>query len=281
MKKKFKLQIVFIFAILFISTLFTSISVVKSYFETSEQSNDVTVYNTPIEFTPIDKMKLAEKIDVIFEEEEETVDYAQFDKVVYLTFDDGPSPLTNDFLDVLRNHDVPATFFMQGVNLKNEAWQQSVVRATEEGHYVGAHSMTHNYKQLYHQGQFVNEMKETIDLIQAITGRSPTLVRAPYGSAPGLNSQLIRDHLVDENIKLWDWTVDSKDWALTHAPAQILENIKNGTIRNREVVLFHEKPQTLAVLPEIIQFYKEKGYVFLVYDEKQHFPMNFQHDDRL
>ncbi|KZD85344.1 polysaccharide deacetylase family protein [Bacillus cereus] len=202
-------------------------------------------------------------------------------KVVYLTFDDGPSELTGKFLDVLKEQHVASTFFMQGSNLQNTAFQENVKRAVKEGHYIGAHSMTHNSDKLYKKGQFVTEMKETLALIHNITGTTPKLVRPPYGSAPGLKGQDIRNKIVEAGIKVWDWTIDSNDWKLKGNPQQIIENVKRTTTEDVEVVLMHEKLQTLQALPEIIKFYKEKGYEFGVYNEADHFQLNFQKDQRL
>ncbi|OUB52445.1 polysaccharide deacetylase family protein [Bacillus thuringiensis] len=202
-------------------------------------------------------------------------------KVVYLTFDDGPSELTGKFLDVLKEQNVASTFFMQGSNLQNTSFQENVKRAVKEGHYIGAHSMTHNSDKLYKKGQFVPEMKETLALIHNITGTTPKLVRPPYGSAPGLKGQEIRNQIVEAGIKVWDWTIDSHDWKLKGNPQQIIENVKRTTTEDVEVVLMHEKPQTLQALPEIIKFYKEKGYEFGVYNEADHFQLNFQKDQRL
>lgn len=202
-------------------------------------------------------------------------------KVVYLTFDDGPSELTGQFLDVLSEQDVLATFFMQGSNLKKKRLQENVKRAANEGHYIGGHSMTHDYKKLYNNQQFVPEMKETLALIAEITSTNPHLVRPPYGSAPGLKNEQIRHQLAEAGIKVWDWTIDSCDWKLRGNPSQILENIKRGTTTDREIVLMHEKPQTLAALPGIIQFYKENGFEFAVYDDSHHFVLNFQNDVEL
>ncbi|HDX9635829.1 polysaccharide deacetylase family protein [Bacillus cereus group sp. MYBK108-2] len=202
-------------------------------------------------------------------------------RVVYLTFDDGPSELTGKFLDVLKEQHVSSTFFMQGSNLQNTGFQENVKRAVKEGHYIGAHSMTHNSDKLYKKGQFVTEMKETLALIHNITGTTPKLVRPPYGSAPGLKGQDIRNKIVEAAIKVWDWTIDSNDWKLKGNPQQIIENVKRTTTEDVEVVLMHEKPQTLQALPEIIKFYKEKGYEFGVYNEADHFQLNFQKDQRL
>ncbi|MEB9415300.1 polysaccharide deacetylase [Bacillus cereus] len=202
-------------------------------------------------------------------------------KVVYLTFDDGPSELTGEFLDVLKEQHVASTFFMQGSNLQNTGFQENVKRTVKEGHYIGAHSMTHNSDKLYKKGQFVTEMKETLALIHNITGTTPKLVRPPYGSAPGLKGQDIRNKIVEAGIKVWDWTIDSNDWKLKGNPQQIIENVKRTTTEDVEVVLMHEKLQTLQALPEIIKFYKEKGYEFGVYNEADHFQLNFQKDQRL
>ncbi|WP_314587950.1 polysaccharide deacetylase family protein [Paenibacillus terrigena] len=202
-------------------------------------------------------------------------------KVVYLTFDDGPSKFTAEFLDLLKEYDIKATFFMQGSQLQRTQFQSDVRRAVREGHYVGAHSMTHQYKKLYQEKQFVPEMHETLSLIHDITGEKPQLVRPPYGSVPGLAGKQIRDQIAEAGIKVWDWTIDSNDWRLKDQPNEIVENIKRGTKSNLEVVLMHEKPQTLEALRDIINFYKQEGYKFAVYDESEHVQMNFLKDDRL
>ncbi len=219
--------------------------------------------------------------ETIQPEKQKRPDGKPIGKVVYLTFDDGPSILTNQFLDVLKEQDVKAIFFMQGSNLQKTNLQENVKRATKEGHYVGAHSMTHIYKRLYDNEQFVPEMNETLSLIQDITGTNPKLVRPPYGSAPGLESEQIRNQIVEAGIKIWDWTIDSNDWVLKDNPNQIVENVKKGTKNDVEVVLMHEKSQTLQALPEIIAFYREKGYEFGVYNDADHFSLNFYQDKYL
>lgn len=203
------------------------------------------------------------------------------EKEIYLTFDDGPSTLTPQFLELLKKENIKATFFMQGVNLQNTSLQPYVKQAVKEGHYVGSHSMTHDYDSLYNKKQFVNEMKESLALIHTITGTNPKLVRPPYGSAPGLNDKDIIHDIVASDIKVWDWSIDSMDWNLANNPKQILVNIQEQTTEKREVVLMHETPQTLQMLPEIIEYYRQEGYTFMVYRDDAHFPMNFQNNKQL
>ncbi|MNJ67649.1 hypothetical protein D3C77_638390 [compost metagenome] len=80
---------------------------------------------------------------------------------------------------------------------------------------------------------------------------------------------------------MWDWTVDSKDWLHTSKPDKVLEEIKRQVHRDVEVILLHEKKQTVEALPQIIQYLTDKGYAFAVYKPDQHFPVNFANDSRL
>ncbi|MBM7362383.1 peptidoglycan/xylan/chitin deacetylase (PgdA/CDA1 family) [Priestia taiwanensis] len=210
-----------------------------------------------------------------------TTTAGQSGKVVYLTFDDGPSSLTGRFLDILKEHGAKATFFMQGSNLKNPGYHENVKRVVEEGHYLGAHSMTHDSRKLYTNKQFVPEMVEAIDLIRNITNTNPKLVRAPYGTAPGLKNKEIRNQTAEAGLKVWDWTLDTEDWRLRGKPDKVIQKVKEAPIRNVEVVLMHEQSQTLEALPAIINYYKEKGYQFVAYNENKHFSLNFQNDERL
>lgn len=141
--------------------------------------------------------------------------------------------------------------------------------------------MTHENTKLYKNKQFVPEMKETLKLIHDITGTSPQLVRPPYGSIPGLKDGAIVQQIIDEEMKVWDWTIESLDWKYQNDPKMILKNIQDGTKNNIEVVLLHEKEATLKLLPEIITFFKNEGYSFGVYSDDAHFPCNFLSNNQL
>lgn len=106
-------------------------------------------------------------------------------KVVYLTFDDGPGKYTANLLDVLKKNNVKATFFLIGNNVKR--FPDLVKQEHVENHYVGMHSMTHDFKKLYTNQEYVKEMKEDQSLIRNVIGNTPKLTRPPYGSMPGLN----------------------------------------------------------------------------------------------
>lgn len=199
-------------------------------------------------------------------------------KVAYLTFDDGPSEFQKEILDILKKNEIKGTFFMIGGNIPSHT--ESVKRLVKEGHYPGVHSMTHDYAKLYKQGQFVEEMKQAQKIVKDVTGMEPKLVRCPYGSMPGLN-QALRDQMATVNMKEWDWTIDSLDWKLPGNPNGVVQNVISGAKQEREVILMHEKKQTVQALQTIIDDLRKKGYEFEVYEEAAHFPLNFWHDDRI
>ncbi|CAM4513945.1 polysaccharide deacetylase family protein [Paenibacillus macerans] len=202
-------------------------------------------------------------------------------KVIYLTFDDGPSKHTQEIMDILARYQIHGTFFMIGNQLSGH--EQTVKDAVEAGNYVGLHSMSHNKKKIYESGNsdnFINEFKQEQKLMAKITGVSPTLIRAPYGSKPEIGEQF-RGDIADAGFKMWDWTVDSQDWRSSDNPKRILKEVKRQVHRDTEVILMHEKAQTVEILPEVIEYLQKKGYAFAVYKPNHHVSVNFAKDKRL
>ncbi|MGU3443819.1 peptidoglycan-N-acetylglucosamine deacetylase [Bacillus cereus] len=208
----------------------------------------------------------------------------QIRKIAYLTFDDGPGKYTAELLDILKQQDVKATFFLTGKNVK--AYPDLVKREKTEGHYVGMHSMTHDFKKLYTNGDYVNEMTINQNLIANIIREKPKLTRPPYGSMPGLNEEL-RNKVVEGKFKVWDWTIDSLDWKYNNVPIEsasinIAQNVLTNAKKSQEVILMHDiHPQAVAAVPAIIKGLKEKGYEFEAYHESNHFSLNFWQDPRI
>ncbi len=202
-------------------------------------------------------------------------------KVIYLTFDDGPSKYTEPLLDILERYQIHGTFFMIGNQLSSH--KEAVKQVVDAGHYVGLHSMTHNKKKLYDgdgSAHFIEEFTREQKIVEKLTGTTPTLIRAPYGSKPEIDEKF-RGDIAKAGFHMWDWTVDSKDWKYPDSPSTILKEVKRQTHRNTEVILLHEKAQTVKVLPQIIEYLQSKGYAFAVYKPDQHFTVNFGNDPRL
>jgi peptidoglycan/xylan/chitin deacetylase (PgdA/CDA1 family) len=178
--------------------------------------------------------------------------------VVALTFDDGPSSYTPAVLDILKREGVPATFFLIGQQVADDA--AFARRALAEGHMLGDHTWSH--ANVSGGGALASgQITSTASAIQRATGFRPCLFRAPYGA---VSSSLIGlAHGLGFTTVQWD--VDPQDWALPGSGAiysRILDNVHDGSI-----VLMHDgggpRSQTLAALPDVIHALKARGYGFV------------------
>lgn len=194
---------------------------------------------------------------------------------IYLTFDDGPTPDTLKILDVLRKYDVKVTFFM----LKNqmESYPDIAKKVAEEGHAIGCHGVSHDINIIYSKdGTALQEMQQCLATVKKVTGIDSKLIRVPYGSAPYLKEPHRTELL--SNFQLWDWNIDSEDWALRSAPKiinSIKPHIQTVYQNNRTpVILFHDKSFTAQSLPVILNYIKEAGYQSIEIDDSME-PIQF------
>lgn len=203
------------------------------------------------------------------------------DKVAYLTFDDGPSPITPLVLDILKKNEVKATFFIVGSHVPgNEA---ILKRAISEGHAVGGHTYSHDYRVLYKsRDAFFADLEKGNQLIEKATGIKPTVFRYPGGSTNTVSlkyqdpklynkQQTVMSAIKAESNKrgyiFIDWNVTNGDARSSHyTAAGALANIKQQVKSQKEIViLMHDastKAATAQALPEVITFLKGKGYRF-------------------
>ncbi|MGG2993949.1 polysaccharide deacetylase family protein [Paenibacillus macerans] len=185
-------------------------------------------------------------------------------KVVYLTFDDGPSSLTDEVLDILKKEDVPGTFFVLGEQAKR--YPEMIRRIEEAGHTLGNHTYNHEYKELYDSfGHFWKQIKATEEVLRGITGERTPLVRAPGGTY-GHFDETYFNLLELGGYKVFDWNVDSGDSKRKGVPAsEIIDNVVSANRQNEVIVLLHDGAghgESVKALPKIIQYYKKQGYAF-------------------
>ncbi|WP_410258010.1 polysaccharide deacetylase family protein [Bacillus cereus] len=201
-------------------------------------------------------------------------------KIAYLTFDDGPNKYTSQILNILKQKQGKATFFVIGG--KASHYPQTMKRLIKEGHYIGLHSISHDVKRLYtgDPSTLITEMEQTRSIVNRITNLNTHLVRVPYGSMPYLKKNY-RDALVSAQYKMWDWTIDTYDWKSFHNPSAILERVMNQSDEQVEVILMHDSSVTVKILPKVIDYLKEKGYTLLPYNPSSHLEVNFWKDTRL
>lgn len=193
-------------------------------------------------------------------------------KRVFLTFDDGPSKsVTIPILDILKQNNVKATFFVLGSNA--ERYPEIVKRAYQEGHYIANHSFTHVYSNIYSSPQAVlDEYNRTEIAIKNAIGDqtyNSRVFRFPGGTSGGKYANIKAEavNLLNQN------NVAHLDWNALTADAAGLDNVNDmmnyveTTMGNKNsvVILMHDigtKKSTYELLPQLIQVLKEKGYVF-------------------
>lgn len=173
--------------------------------------------------------------------------------MVALTFDDGPSPtLTPRVLEVLREHDAHATFFVLGQQA--ERHPDALRAVVDSGQELGNHAFSHRSFRSLFPSQIVEELDRTACAIESVGGPRPTLVRPPFGRFPDSTVALATAR--GEDLVLW--TVDGGD--SDHADA---ETIAARVVRSAEpgaIILLHDtEPDTLYALPTILGGLARKG----------------------
>lgn len=189
---------------------------------------------------------------------------------VYLTFDDGPSENTDKVLDILDDYSVKATFFVVGrTGKKNKSRYKRIVK---DGHTIGMHSYTHNYRYIYNSlDNFIIDYKKIYNLIKKNTGVIPKYYRFPGGSINNFSRRNILSciNYLDENkVKYFDWNVSAEDATnKNRTKDDIIENIMRDVVKYKtSVVLLHDskgKDETVKALPELILSLQKMGAVIL------------------
>ena len=200
-------------------------------------------------------------------------------KIVYLTFDDGPSKNTELILDILKENNVHATFFI--ISPYIEPHIEFIKRAYEEGNAIGNHTADHEFKYVYTcEESFFKSFNKQQDFIKEITGSDCTIFRFPGGSHNTIvkNSRgkdftkNITSKLNEIGVNVYDWNVDSGDAKGNNIPAStLIQNVsreikdKDGNYKNPAIILMHDcmtKNTTVEALPGIISLLKDAGYNF-------------------
>jgi peptidoglycan/xylan/chitin deacetylase (PgdA/CDA1 family) len=190
---------------------------------------------------------------------------------VAITFDDGPDPFYTPYiLNILKEHNVPATFFLIGKNV--EDFPEIAKRIVEEGHTIGNHTYSHKSLILLSARAAYEQVKKAEKAIEDVTGVRPILFRPPRGVCPAYIQDLLRNERY--TIALWD--VSSEDWAEL-PPKKIVSNIVRK-VKPGSIILLHDsgdlvtfkggnRSATVQALPLIIDNLRAKGYDFITVDQ--------------
>lgn len=188
--------------------------------------------------------------------------------VIYLTFDDGPSTTTTArLLDILKEENVKATFFLTDkINT-----DYLIKRMYDEGHTIGLHTASHNYKYVYSStSNFFKDIEKIKEKVARVTGETPTIIRFPGGSSntvsdfnPGIMCTL-SNMVIEKGYHYFDWNVSSGDAGSGRSKANTYNNVTYNLSKKRaNIVLMHDiYDSTVDAVRDIIKYGKNNGYTF-------------------
>lgn len=195
------------------------------------------------------------------------------EKIVYLTFDDGPSGNTQKILDILDQYGCKATFF---VTAEWPEYKDMIKTAYDKGHTIGLHSYSHTYSQVYaSEDAYFQDLNQIGQYVKDEIGYVPCFIRFPGGSSntvskkytQGIMSALAQD-VQAQGYQYYDWNGDSCDGESNKSTAQLIKNA-TGLHANNIIILCHDaqaKVNTVSALPSIIEYYQGQGYTFKAID---------------
>ena len=177
-------------------------------------------------------------------------------KVIALTFDDGPGPHTAHLLDILDQYGAKATFFLIGSKVSSQA---NVVRNIQaRGHQLGNHSWSHPELPKLPVDQIAGEIDRTNDAIKQATGVTPAILRPPYGAVNGAVLEQLRLRGMSSIL----WSVDTRDWADRNSDIVCSRAVAGA--RPGAIILMHDIHQTsVGAVPCILSALKQQGYSFV------------------
>ncbi|MFI8966116.1 polysaccharide deacetylase family protein [Streptomyces sp. NPDC053493] len=178
-------------------------------------------------------------------------------KCIALTFDAGPGKDTPHLLDVLKEKQVPATFFLLG-SKHVERYPQVVKRIADEGHEVANHTWSHRILTDLDADEVRDELSRTQEAIAKITGRKPTLMRPPQGRTDGTVSDVSRELGLSQVL----WSITAKDYS-TEDTALIRRRVLEQAHGDGIILLHDIYDGTVPAVPGIIDELKRRGYTFV------------------
>jgi peptidoglycan/xylan/chitin deacetylase (PgdA/CDA1 family) len=230
----------------------------QEYSESYDQQSDILEFETENLITTDESYKNTEIETIKIEIDQENKREIDPDKpMIALTYDDGPSKYTQEILDLLKENNSAATFFVLGSQASK--YEETIKQMIDDGNQIGNHSYDHKRLTSLNDEELYNQINKTDNLIYEIALYRPFVMRPPYGST---NEALI-DKLQKPIIK---WSIDTRDWESRNAEEItkiIYENVKDG-----DIILMHDLYESSLeaskiVIPELIN----RGYQLVTVSE--------------
>ena len=180
------------------------------------------------------------------------------DKILYLTFDDGPHPEATPFvLKELKKHNILATFFCIGKNVV--AYPDIYDQIIREGHSIGNHTYNHLNGWKANNDDYLNDIALAANEIDSY------LFRPPYGRITSFQAKQLKTVMKGKEPKVIMWDVLSGDFDTSCSPQQCLENVLFASVPG-SIIVFHDSekafPRLEYALPRVLRYFSEKGYLF-------------------
>lgn len=200
----------------------------------------------------------------------------QIKKTAYLTFDDGPSCLTESYLDILKEEGAKATFFLIGQQIDGDM-AEIIKREIDEGHEIGVHTYCHEANEIYaNEESCFKDIMKIKELLERQFNYEAKLVRFPWGSANSYISTF-RNNIINKvhesGMEYEDWNVSAEDSVGTPTTYSIMSNIRKDYKKYDDpVILMHDSScnkQTLETLRDVIRELKDAGYSFATLSERE------------
>lgn len=202
------------------------------------------------------------------------------EKIVYLTFDDGPSENTQKILDILDRYNVKATFFVTG---ENQKYNYLIQEAHKRGHTIGLHTYCHDYKTVYTSvDAYFDDLNKIGNMVKDLIGFVPRYIRFPGGSSNTISRKysqgimtILSKEVINQGYQYYDWNGDSTDASGNNVPVSKLIANATSSKANNINILFHDtkaKSTTVEALPAIIENYLARGYRFEAINDNSFVP---------
>ena len=201
-------------------------------------------------------------------------------KVVYLTFDDGPSENTAQILNILDKYHAKATFFVTG---NGQKYNYLIKEAHNKGHTIGLHTYTHNYSKVYASvDAYFNDLNKVGEMVKGLIGFIPKYIRFPGGGSnmvskkytPGIMTTLVSE-VQNRGYQYYDWNASTGDASGNNIAVHKLVKEATSSHANNIMILAHDtkaKSTTVQALPKIIEHYQGLGYTFKAIDDNSYAP---------
>jgi peptidoglycan/xylan/chitin deacetylase (PgdA/CDA1 family) len=228
------------------------------YIESYDQQSDILEFETENLTTTDESYKNTEIETIISDIKQENNREIDPDKpMIALTYDDGPSKYTQEILDLLKENNSAATFFVLGSQASK--YEETIKQMIDDGNQIGNHSYDHKRLTSLNDEELYDQINKTDNLIYEIALYRPFVMRPPYGST----NEALADKLQKPIIK---WSIDTRDWESRNAESItkiIFENVKDG-----DIILMHDLYESSleaskTVIPELIN----RGYQLVTISE--------------